>query len=59
MTFVFINSFIVLFNGSIKEDWIGDVLSLHGQILVVEGYRGGFFDELLEASTMSGRANHW
>lgn len=30
---------------------------LHGQILVVRGYRGGFSEELLEASPMSGKAN--
>ncbi|KAK4824797.1 hypothetical protein QYF61_019465 [Mycteria americana] len=33
------------------------VLGLHGKVLVVGGYRGGFCEKLLEASPMSDRAN--
>ena len=33
------------------------VLGLHGKVLVVGGYRGGFCKKLLEASPVSDRAN--
>jgi len=33
------------------------VLGLHGKVLVVGGYKGGFCEKLPEASTMSNRAD--